>query len=158
MPHAWGYRSRCRYKFSKPFGKAGAINISKTLTSFRIGDYVDIVVDAAIHKGMPHNSYHGKTGQIFNINPRAYGVAVTKRVGNRIIRKRLHVRTEHVRASQCRESFKIRVRENDKKKQEAKKSGKKISTKRLPVLPREEHVVKADGVKFQHIVKFTEVF
>ena len=158
MPHCWGYRARCRYKISKPFGKAGNINISKTLTSFRIGDYVDVVIDAATHKGMPHNSYHGKTGQVFNVNPRAVGVVVTKRVGNRIIRKRIHVRTEHVKFSNCREAFKARVRENDKKKQQAKKDGKKISTKRLPVLPREEHVVKAENVKFQHPLKFTEVF
>lgn len=158
MPHAWGYRARTRSKFSKPFRQHRAINISKQLTSFRLGDYVDIVVDAAIHKGMPHNSYHGKTGKIFNVNPRAVGVIVTKQVGNRIIRKRIHVRTEHVRLSNCRKAFTDRIRANDQKKAEGNKAGKRVSTKRQPGLPRGEHVVSGASVIFQHPVKFTEVF
>jgi large subunit ribosomal protein L21e len=50
---------------------------------------------------MPHRYYHGKTGLVFNVNPRAIGVEVKKRVGGRIMKKRIHVRVEHLRPSQC---------------------------------------------------------
>lgn len=40
-------------------------------------------------------------------------------VGHRIIRKRIHVRTEHVVPSRCRESFVKRVKANDAAKHEA---------------------------------------
>lgn len=37
-------------------------------------------VNGAIHKGMPHKVYHGKTGPIFNVTKRAVGVVVNKQV------------------------------------------------------------------------------
>ena len=37
-------------------------------------------VNGAIHKGMPHKVYHGKTGRIFNVTKRAVGVVVNKQV------------------------------------------------------------------------------
>jgi Ribosomal protein L21E len=157
MPHAYGYRSGTRHKFAKAFRRRGAIRISKILTTYRIGDYVDILVDGAIHKGMPHSFYHGRTGRVFNVNPRAVGVIINKQVRNRIVQKRIHVRIEHVRLSTSRESFLQRIRENDKKKAEANKAGKPISTKRLPAQPREAHVVKGD-VKFQHPQLFKEIW
>ena len=43
-------------------------DISTYLRTYRIGEMVDIVVNGAIQKGMPHKNYHGKTGRIFNIN------------------------------------------------------------------------------------------
>ena len=48
---------------------------------------------------MPHKTYHGKTGSVFNVNPRSIGVIMNKHVRERIIHKRIHVRVEHVRAS-----------------------------------------------------------
>ncbi|RVW26425.1 60S ribosomal protein L21-1 [Vitis vinifera] len=57
-------------------------------------------------------------------------------VGNRIIRKRIHVRVEHVQPSRCREEFKLRKIRNDESKAEAKKRGEKISTKRQPEGPK----------------------
>ncbi len=157
MPHAYGYRSGTRHKFSKAFRTRGAIRISKTLTTYKIGDYVDILVDASIHKGMPYSFYHGRTGRVFNVNPRAVGVIVNKQVRNRIIQKRIHVRIDHIRLSTSRESFLQRIRENDQKKAAANKAGKRISTKRLPAQPREAHVVKGD-IKFQHIQMFKETW
>jgi len=125
------------------------------LTSYRIGDYVDVVVDGSIHKGMPHNLYHGKTGRVFNVNPRSVGVVVNKQFRNRIIPKRIHIRYDHVRLSTSREGFLQRCRDNDKKKTEANKAGKRISTKRQPVGPREAHIVKGEA-KFQHPQAFRE--
>ena len=57
-------------------------------------------------------------------------------VGNRIIRKRIHVRVEHVQPSRCAEEFKLRKIKNDELKREAKARGEKISTKRQPQGPK----------------------
>jgi large subunit ribosomal protein L21e len=84
---------------------------------------------------MPYKFYHGRTGKVFNVNPRAIGVIMNKLVGNRIIAKRIHVRVEHLRPSQCRSAFVARIQTNDAKKAEANKAGKHISTKRQPGTP-----------------------
>lgn len=57
-------------------------------------------------------------------------------VGNRIVKKRIHVRVEHVQPSRCNEDFKMRKIHNDKLKAEAKARGEKISTKRQPEGPK----------------------
>lgn len=57
-------------------------------------------------------------------------------VANRIIRKRIHVRVEHVHPSRCGEDFKLRRIQNDQLKAEAKARGEKISTKRQPQGPK----------------------
>jgi large subunit ribosomal protein L21e len=135
MTHSYGYKRRTRHKFKKGFKQHGAIHISKTLTSYKIGDIVDIVVDGAIHKGMPYKYYHGRTGTVFNVNPRSIGVIVNKQVRQRIIPKRIHVRVEHLKLSTSRQSFLNRIKENDKKKTEANKQGQRISTKRVVAQP-----------------------
>ena len=144
MTNSKGYRGGTRGKFNKPFRGHGTVKIGTYLRKFKVGDFATLAVDGAIHKGMPHHSYHGRTGRVFNVNPRSIGIIFHKVVGNRKIEKRLHARVEHVRLSRCREDFVKRVQENDKKKQEAKKQGKKISTKRSPLLPQTEKVVKFD--------------
>jgi large subunit ribosomal protein L21e len=135
MTHSYGYKRRTRHKFRKGFKQHGAIHIAKSLTSYKIGDIVDIAVDGAIHKGMPYKYYHGRTGTVFNVNPRAIGVIVNKQVRNRIIPKRIHVRVEHLKLSTSRVDFLNRIRENDKKKTEANKKGTRISTKRVVTQP-----------------------
>ena len=92
MTHCYGYRRKTRNKFSKGFKQQGAIHISKTLTAYKVGDIVDVVVDGSQHKGMPYKWYHGRTGRVFNVNPRAIGVIINKQVRNRIVHKRIHVR------------------------------------------------------------------
>ena len=57
-------------------------------------------------------------------------------IGNRIIRKRLHVRVEHVQQSRCAEEFKLRIKKNDELKAAAKARGETISTKRQPKGPK----------------------
>lgn len=52
--------------------------MSNYLKEYKKGDIVDIIVDGAIHKGMPHHFYHGRTGKVFNINPRSVGVLIEK--------------------------------------------------------------------------------
>merc|ERR1712113_1210149 len=96
----------------------------------------------SVQKGMPHKAYHGKTGRVYNVTPHALGVIVNKRVRERIIPKRINVRIEHVTHSKCREDFLRRVRENEKKKLEARAKGIRVSLKRQPQGPRPAHVVK----------------
>ena len=36
--------------------------------------------DGAVQKGMPHKSYHGKTGRVFNVTKRGLGIIVNKQV------------------------------------------------------------------------------
>ena len=158
MVHSFGVRARTRDLFSKPFKKHGATPFQKYFVTYRVGDYVDIIADGSVHKGMPHKFYHGKTGRVFNVNKVAIGVIVNKLVNGRIIPKRIHVRIEHVRKSRSRQAFVERVRANDAKKVQAKKDGIKISCKRLPVAPKESHVVKGSDVKIINPLKFRELY
>merc|ERR1712032_1458032 len=126
-----GYRSRTRRKFKKPFRRNGAIRMTNYMTQFRKGDIVDIVVDSAIHRGMPHQFYHGRTGKVFNLN-------------NRV---------EHLRHSGSRSAFLDRVRINDKLKCEANKAGKPISTKREIEGVKPERTVKFDVENISYRVR-----
>merc|ERR1719230_401289 len=83
------------------------------------------------------------TGVVFNVNRNALGVEVTKVVGNRQMRKRLHIKIEHLRKSRCNEAFLKRVKENDQKKHDAKMLGKTFSSKRAPEGPKAMKIVKA---------------
>merc|ERR1719297_642727 len=118
--------------FSKEFRKHGVIHLSKYLMKVKVGDYVDIFADPSVHKGMPHKSYHGRTGIVFNVTKSAVGVRVNKKVNGRILEKRIHVRIEHVRKSKCQEEFKKRVKANELAKEEARKTGVKVDLKRMP--------------------------
>ena len=160
MPHCFGLRARTRDLFSKAFRKHGTIPLSKYLISYRKGDYVDIIADGSIQRGMPHKFYHGKTGRVFNVTTHALGVIVNKRVGNRIIPKRIHVRVEHVRMSNSREAFKERVRDNDKRKKEAKANGTRVDIKRQPVQQRGSQLIESteDDIEFMNPVKFRELY
>ena len=145
MTHSYGQRRKTRHKFRKGFKQAGAIHISRTLTPYRVGDYVDVVVDGSIHKGMPHKGYHGRTGIIFNVTKAAVGVRVNKLVNGRIIEKRIHVRIEHVRPSKCQKEILQRKVENEAAKVEAAKTGVKVNLKRTPKLPKDGYFLKAAG-------------
>ena len=158
MPHSFGVRARTRDLFAKPYKKHGAVPFSKYFVTYRVGDYVDVIADGSIHKGMPHKYYHGKTGRVFNVTAHAVGVIVNKKVNGRIIPKRIHVRIEHVRKSRSRLAFVERVKANDAKKEQAKKEGKKISTKREPVGPSDAHIVAPETVKFMNPLKFRELY
>jgi len=46
----------------------------------QVGDYVDVKVNAAVHKGMPFKFYHGRTGVVWNVTKRALGVELNKTV------------------------------------------------------------------------------
>jgi large subunit ribosomal protein L21e len=160
MPHAFGLRARTRDLFCRAFRKKGVTPLNKYLTVYKKGDYVDVIADGAIQRGMPHKFYHGKTGRVWNVTKHAVGVIVNKRVGPRIIPKRIHVRVEHVRLSSCREAFKDRVRANDKAKRDAKAAGTRVNVKRVNVQPRDTTVVDASktSIEFMNPIKFRELY
>ena len=120
MPSSFGYRARTRHLFRKSFRDHGPIKLSTYMTTFKVGDYVDIVANSAQQRGMPHKFYHGRTGVVFNVTPRAVGVIVHKEVGHRFMEKRVNIRIEHVKHSKCRDDFLKRVKENEAKRKEAK--------------------------------------
>lgn len=66
--------------FARPFRKKGYIALTTYLRTYKIGDYVDIKVNGAVHKGMPHKFYHGRTGRVWNVTKRAIGVEINKQV------------------------------------------------------------------------------
>merc|ERR1712232_24837 len=147
MPHSFGVRARTRDMFSRSFREKGMVRTSTYLTTFKVGDIVDVVANAAIHKGMPHKFYHGKTGVVWNVTRRAVGVMINKVVGNRIIRKKIHVRVEHVRISRSREDFLKRVKQNEQLKKEAREKKIEVVCKRLPVQPKGGEIVRRKTVQ-----------
>lgn len=157
MPHSYGYRARTRKLFAKGFRKHGAAPLTGALTTYRKGEYVDIKVDGAEHKGMPYKIYQGKTGKVFNVNPNAIGVIINKQVRGRIEPKRIHVRVEHIRKSNCIKKFKERVRaaEQEKRDKQPKKD-----RKRLPGKPVGEKFIKInqEQVVFQNPLFHKEIF
>lgn len=129
--------------FAREFRKHGPVKLSTYLKTYKVGDIVDIKANGAIHKGMPHKFYHGRTGIVYNVTKSAVGVIVNKKVGNRYMEKRINLRIEHVKHSKCRDDFLKRVKENTKLKQEAKAKGETVNVKRQPIFPRAAHVVSA---------------
>ena len=159
MPHSFGLRARTRDLFSRPFKTHGQYSFHKIMTVYKTGDIVDIIADGAIQRGMPHKQYHGKTGRVFNVTKHSLGIVVNKRVNCRVVPKRIHVRVEHARKSLSREAFIARVHKNDELKREAKKKGVKVNTKRVPLQPREAHVVKpATPIECMNPIKFRELY
>merc|ERR1712179_840160 len=142
MTNTKGYRRGTRYMFSRAFKKNGVIPLSTYFKIYKRGDIVDIEGLGAIQKGMPHKVYHGKTGRVFNVTPHAVGVVVNKRVCNKYLPKRINVRIEHVKHSNCRLDFLKRVKENEEKKKLAKTTNQRFNMKREPAQPNTRHFVR----------------
>jgi len=141
-----GYRRKTRKLFSKDFRKHGAPHIGRTIQQFKMGDYVDCVVDPSVVKGMPHKSLHGRTGVVFNCNPRSYGVIFFRKMRGMYIEKQVHLRVEHLRMSRCREEDLKRRAEYAERVAEAKEKGVKTSfLKRQPEGPREAITILKKG-------------
>jgi large subunit ribosomal protein L21e len=68
-------------------------------------------------------------------------------VNGRIIRKRIHVRVEHVQPSRCTEEFRLRKVKNDQLKADAKERGEVISTKRQPLGPKPVFMVEGTTIE-----------
>lgn len=155
MVRSGGKRSNTRHLFAKSFRKHGPEHLSTYLTTFKVGDYVDIVANAAVQQGMPYKYYHGKTGRVFTISRTAVGVEVNKVVRGKVLAKRFHVRVEHLKKSRCDEDFKLRVKTNDALSREAHAKGEKaVLPKRQPVGPRPALTVTAPSIELVEPVAY----
>uniref|UniRef100_A0A2P2HX61 60S ribosomal protein L21 n=1 Tax=Hirondellea gigas TaxID=1518452 RepID=A0A2P2HX61_9CRUS len=142
MTNPKGVRRGTRDMFSRGFKKNGVERLTTYLRCYKMGQLVDIKGNGAFQKGMPHKSYHGKTGRVYNVTPHALGLVVNKRYRGRIIAKKINLRVEHVKPSRCQENHLERVRANDKARREARHSKKQMPfLKRRPEQPHPPHFV-----------------
>ncbi|MCJ2513270.1 MAG: 50S ribosomal protein L21e [Candidatus Thermoplasmatota archaeon] len=88
-----GLRSKSRHILRKKPRDRGVIPITRALQQFEEGDYVNIVIDSSIHKGMPHIRFHGQTGKIEGKQGNSYIVGITDGKKN----KSLIIKPEHLR-------------------------------------------------------------
>lgn len=148
MTRSNGKRSNTRNSHSRPFKAHGSEHTSTYLQNYKIGDYVDIVINSAIHKGLPFKFYHGKTGKIFKISKSSLGVKIEKKVGNRKILKKINIRIEHLRTSKSNIGFKEKKSSKDQiRRKEKKTSNDNFQLRRMDGLPREKHIVPFEKVK-----------
>jgi len=132
-----GLRASTRDLFSKrPKEKGYNPPLTTFLRTYKVGDVVDIVCNAAQQKGMPYKFYHGRTGRVFNVTRRGIGVEVNKVHRTQQLVKRIHVRVEHLKPSKSRIGHLDRVKNNEELKAAAKKSGKPCDAALLKRAPR----------------------
>jgi large subunit ribosomal protein L21e len=97
-----GFRSRSRHLLKKRAGTAGKIGLSRLLHNYAVNDKVRIIIDSAIHKGMPHRRFHGLVGRVSGRRGKSYLVEVP--ISGAV--KNIIVRPEHIqplRGEGCRE-------------------------------------------------------
>jgi large subunit ribosomal protein L21e len=88
-----GLRSKSRQILRKKPRNRGFSTITKSLQQFESDESVNIVIDSAIPKGMPHIRYHGYTGKVIGKQGDCFKISITD--GNK--EKILVIRPEHLR-------------------------------------------------------------
>lgn len=88
-----GIRSKSRQILRKRPRDRGFSTITRSLRQFETGESVNIIIDSAVHKGMPHIRFQGYTGKVIGKQGSSYKVGIT--VGKKP--KTLVVRPEHLR-------------------------------------------------------------
>ncbi len=88
-----GLRSKSRHILRKKPRYRGITSITRSLQQFNEGEKVNIVIDASVHRGMPHVRFHGHTGTVMGKQGNSYRVQL--RSGKKV--KTLIVRPEHIR-------------------------------------------------------------
>jgi len=87
-----GTRSKSRYIMRKKPRTRGITSVTRALQQFEVGASVNININSAIHKGMPHHRFQGYTGIVEGMQGNAYLVGVI--VGKK--HKTLVVLPEHL--------------------------------------------------------------
>ncbi|RDE14191.1 MAG: 50S ribosomal protein L21e [Candidatus Thorarchaeota archaeon] len=90
-----GYRVRTRGLMTKRVREKGVSSPDNVLVQYEPGQRVNIVIDSAFHKGMPHKRYQGKTGIATGVRGRA--VLVDVDIGK--AKRSLIIRPEHLRVN-----------------------------------------------------------
>ena len=88
-----GYRARTRRLLRKSPRNRGMPPLGRILTDYQVNDKVDIVIDPSQQGGQPHRRFHGKVGEIYQKQGKAYLIRLND--GNK--QKTLVVRPEHMR-------------------------------------------------------------
>ena len=68
-------RSKSRHKFSKHHREKGTISLTRYLQEFKAGETVGLAAEPAVHKGMYHGDFHGKTAVVKGKRGRCYVLA-----------------------------------------------------------------------------------
>jgi len=88
-----GIRSKSRQILRKNPRDRGLKSITRALQEFGEGESVNIVIDSAMHKGMPHIRFQGYTGKVEGKQGESYLVGIND--GKK--HKTLIIRSEHLR-------------------------------------------------------------
>ena len=73
--------------------KSGVPPLSLLMHEYSVGDKVAVIINPAIHKGMPHRRYYGRTGVITGKQGKSYMVKIM--MGSK--EKNLYIRPEHLK-------------------------------------------------------------
>ena len=90
-----GLRRKTRNILGKTPRTKGMSPITHEFRNFEVGEKVNVVIDPAVHHGMPHMRFQGKTGGVAGKQGRAYVVELKD--GNKP--KTLVARPEHLKKS-----------------------------------------------------------
>lgn len=71
-----GSRRKSRSKLKKNVRKKGKISITKYIQQFKPGERVNIKAEPAVHRGLYHVRFHGKTGIIKAKKGKCYEVKI----------------------------------------------------------------------------------
>jgi len=88
-----GLREKTRQKFRRRARERGLSPITRALQKYETGERASIVIDSSIHKGQPHNRFHGLTGTVIGSQGKAYLLEV--KMGGKV--KKVVVAPEHLR-------------------------------------------------------------
>ena len=69
-----GLRRKTRNILGKTPRTTGMSPITHEFRNFEVGEKVNVVIDPAVHHGMPHMRFQGKTGVVSGKQGRAYVV------------------------------------------------------------------------------------
>ena len=87
-----GIRSKSRKILRKKPRDRGIKSITRALQQFEEGESVNIVINSAVHKGMPHIRFQGYTGKVEGKQGNSYLVGIDD--GKK--HKTLIIRSEHL--------------------------------------------------------------
>lgn len=93
MGKSSGPRRKSRKALTKPVREKGKLGLSRLLAKYEIGERVIIDIDPAVHKGMPHRRYQGRTGTVVEKRGKAYVIEIPQRK----ISKLIIASSEHLR-------------------------------------------------------------
>ena len=72
MGKSQGIRRKSRAVMTKRVSERGKLPLSRLLTEYAAGEKVIIVIDPAVHKGMPHKRFQGQVATVKAKRGKAY--------------------------------------------------------------------------------------